>query len=632
MRLFLLLFLCLSVGCASAQSPNKKALKYYQKAQEAMANRDYPSATDLFEKSISADPQYLDAYLSLANLYQLDRKPEQSIALYRRAVKMGTPEKKLGYAYLAVGNEELKEGNYEQAYEYLLLAQTHYEGRLHIKQQIEGLLQNCEFAREAKKNPIPFEPVLLAPPLNQWAVQSHPVQTADGLELFFTIRLPDGNEDLRRSVRSEEGGAWGEPQTLGERLTTPKNEGTASIAADGRTLVLTSCDREDGAGSCDLYISYRIGDTTWSQPMNLGGGINTRSWDSEPSLSSDGNTLVFSSYRGGGYGEEDLYIVRRNQKGDWGSPQNLGPLINTAGREVAPFLHASGRRLYFSTTGRPGMGELDLFVSELVDSAWTLPVNLGYPVNSAQNDVSLFLAADYSEGYMTKYKKVGTEYESFLYRFEMPKSWIPAQHTVTAIGTVTDAKTGKPVEARVQLSDLDADSTLQFVKSDPETGRYLVVLTEGKRYGLFAEAKGYLLFSHLFDVREVTDLGAEELDIQLIPLEVGAKVLLENLFFASGSAEIEAASYPALTQVVRLLELHPRLRLEIAGHTDDVGADAANLKLSQARAQAVVDYLVGKGMYRRRFLPKGYGEKEPQVPNTSEENRAQNRRIELRVF
>jgi len=503
-------------------------------------------------------------------------------------------------------------------------------------------LQNCDFAAEAMAHPTGPAPELLPAPLNQFRDQYFPVLTADNKSLIFTVqRNPEKkdqeNEDIFISTVTADG-TFGAPQSISPIINSRENEGTATISGDGNTLVFTSCGRPGGVGSCDLYISHRRG-SQWTAPRNLGILVNSKAWDSQPSLSADGRTLYFSSQRGGGLGGYDIYVATLGADGTWGKATNLGAPINTAGDDLAPFIHASGTTLYYATDGLVGLGSSDIFRAELdANGQWGTPRNLGYPFNTFANEASLYISSDNKRAYYTRSEPprpgepAGALPVIRLYGTEVPASVRARETSTYTQGRVFDAVTKKPLNAMVQIFDLGTNALTQQVYSDAETGLYTAVLNEGRAYAMYAAAPGYLLKSLNFDYSAARVFDPLTLDIYLDPAKSGRSAVLNNLFFDSNQAVLKPRSRTELDRLVEFLRQDPSLRVEVAGHTDNVGTPAANLTLSQRRAQAVLAYLSSHGVPAARLRAKGYGETKPLAANDSEAHRAQNRRIELRIL
>ncbi|MBC3540281.1 OmpA family protein [Rufibacter sp. H-1] len=522
-------------------------------------------------------------------------------------------------------------GQYDQASTFYQKYLQYGKKNSRQAQRANQQLVNATFAQKAMANPVNFNPQPLGEKVNMFGLQYSPVLTTDQQALLFTARNGSGPlDDENLYLASRKDGQWQAPVSVSEAINTELNEGAASLSGDGRVLVFTSCNRQDSYGSCDLYISYREGNE-WSKPKNMGRNVNTSSWDSQPSLSADGRTIYFASNRKGGQGGEDLWMTQQQEDGTWRIPVNLGPKVNTPGRENSPFLHASGNTLYYATDGLPGMGGLDLFKANREKNGWGTPENMGYPLNTHRDESSIFISPDNKTGYYSGQAGSGGKVEVALLQFEVPEVWKGKTISSFAQGRVFDAQTRKPLKATVQVYDLDSAGVIsQQVSSDKASGEYTIVVNQKQRYALYVTAPGHVLESRHISASSTSAPLA--LDFYLQPLNKGAKAVLSNLFFDTGKADLRPESQTELDKLFQFLKANPKIQVEIAGHTDNVGQAAANQKLSEARAKAVVKYLVSKGAPASIFQAKGYGPSQPAAPNTSEENRQLNRRIELQIL
>ena len=424
-------------------------------------------------------------------------------------------------------------------------------------------------------------------------------------------------------------GEWDIARPMAGNVNTDQNEGAQMISQDGEWLVFTGCNRPDGFGSCDMYISY-FTPNGWTAGVNLGGRVNSDQWDSQPCLSPDKRDLYFTSRRLGGLGGSDIYVSRMQANGRWGEPQNLGPSINTSGDEQSPFIHADNQTLYFTSNFWPGYGDDDLFyVRKGPNGVWSNPVNLGYPVNTINREGTLFIAADGITAYYAS-DRSDSRGGLDIYSFELRENIRPYK-TQWVKGRVFDKKTTSGLPSAVELIDLSNNQLISKVQTD-ETGHYLMTLPAGKDYAFNVNRKGYLFYSDQFLLGNSSPDSVYEKDIPLTPIETGASIVLKNIFFDINKFEIKIESKAELERLVQLLNDNPSLYIEISGHTDNVGKPADNLVLSDNRAKAVVNYLVSKGITRQQLSFKGYGESEPVADNTTEEGRALNRRTEMRVI
>lgn len=634
-------FICLamvvlSLGNAIAQNlstTNKKAIQNYQLADNFIQARKFDDAKQALYAAIDKDPNFVEAYMKLGSIHKLFGDKEKARNAFKKAAELKPDFKPMAGAYYVLADYSFTEGEYEEAKKYYqMVLKVRPDDKLLMEQSEQGS-RNSDFAIEAKQHPLDFKPVKLSPTINNFHVQAYPILTADQQTMiYYVIRTAERNAKGDIMISHKENGAWSHPVSISDKINTQMDEGAPTMSADGRALVFAACNRPDAVGGCDLYISYREGEQ-WSEPVNMGREINSTSWDSEPSLSADGRSLYFSSERPGGQGKMDLWYSKLVENGSWSKAQNLGPGINTKGDEVAPFIQASGNTLYFSSNGLPGMGGYDVFMSKKIGKEWSVPKNIGYPLNTADHEGTLFITADGAKGYYYIYdKKVSLNPPSVMYEFDIPKELREENKSTYAKGSVFDALTKKKLSATIQLIDLKTNQVKQQVSSDPVNGEYMLVLTEGSEYALNVSREGYLFFSSFFDYKNPSVFNPVALDIPLSPIKQGSSVVLNNIFFAHNSFDLEDKSTAELDKIVAFMHVNPSVSIELGGHTDDVGSDTDNMDLSQKRAKAVYEYLVNAGVPAAKLKYKGYGETKPVGPNTSEENRAKNRRIEFKVL
>jgi outer membrane protein OmpA-like peptidoglycan-associated protein len=483
-----------------------------------------------------------------------------------------------------------------------------------------------DFAKAHANDHYVFAPQNLGDGINTAESEYFPSLTVDGKQMIFTRRLGGMNEDFFGTVRN--GNTWSKAFHLGGNINTPQNEGAQNISQDGNWLVFTGCYRPDGYGSCDLYISYQT-NSGWSEAMNLGKEINTDQWESQPCLSPDKRDLYFASRRPGGYGGSDIYVSHFQPNGSWSKPENLGPGINTAGDEFSPFIHADNQTLYFTSNGLLGYGDEDIFLTRKdAQGKWTKPENLGYPINTINTESTLFITADGATAYYSSDRsdsKGGLD----IYSFDL-RSDIRPNKTLWIKGKVFDKNTNKGLPSTVELIDLASKRSISRVQTD-ETGNYLVTLPVGKDYAFNVNRRGYLFYSDNFSLKDKSPDSTYDKNIPLQPIEVNASIVLKNIFFDFSKYDLKPESQVELDKVVQLMQDNPTVKIQIEGHTDNVGTSADNMKLSENRAKSVVNYLVSKNISITRLTAKGFGATKPIADNKTEEGKAQNRRTELKV-
>ncbi|WP_266365859.1 OmpA family protein [Tellurirhabdus rosea] len=615
-------------GQEALSTSNKKALDFYNRAMENFAQRRTEETIQLLNKAIEQDTAFTEAHLKLGQVYEYARRPELALQTYQRAIRQQPGKPATGLAYQFVGTYLLKKGQYGQALTYLDKFGTFFTPQSSQGKRVERLRQTALFGQQAIQNPLPVKPRPLPAAVQAFPSQYFPVLTADEQTLVFTVLKPEGDEDLM--VATQQAETWSAPSPLSERINTPRNEGTPSLSADGRTLVFTACNERNGLGSCDLYISRKTG-TEWSAPQNLGPSVNTRFWDSQPALSADGRRLFFVSDRPGGVGRRDIWCSQLGNDGQWQTPFNLKN-INTAFDEASPFIHANGQTLFFASDGHIGMGGYDLFIADSTATGWSNPQNLGYPINTADDQAALFVAANGTRAYYS-HEESGDVQRSKLYVFDLPASIREKIRPVSYLkGVIADAGTKKPLGATIELIDLETNKVISRVQSDAETGQYTAVLPSGGEYALYVNVPGYLFKSLSFDFKQKREGEGLNLSVPLEPIRSAGRETLNNIFFESGRFGLAEKSRVELDRLAQFMEQNPTVKVEISGHTDDRGDAAANLELSRKRAQSVVSFLVKAGIGPERIRSAGYGETKPLVPNSSEENRQQNRRIEWRIL
>lgn len=382
-------------------------------------------------------------------------------------------------------------------------------------------------------------------------------------------------------------------------------------------------------GLCDIYTSIRQ-DGSWSKPVNLGPPINSMYSEKHPSISADGRVLYFTSSRPGGKGSYDIWRSRWDGI-KWSNPENLGDSVNTVGLEQSPFLHPDQQSLYFSSTGWPGMGQGDLFFTRRnTEDEWSEPVNLGYPINTFNDEIGLSVNARGNRAYFASDRE--GKHNTDIYTFELPEEVRPVLVSYLT-GRVYDSRNMKGLESLIQLIDLETEEVVVESSSFPVEGDYLVTLPTDRNYALNVTAEGYLFYSAHFSFRgEHSHSEPFRRDIPLDRVDVGSSVVLNNIFFGIDSDTLLPGSMAELNRVLIFMEANPGIAIEIAGHTDSTGSALYNQELSARRAETVVNYLESKGIESGRIISMGYGDKRPVATNDSEAGRALNRRTEMTII
>ncbi len=629
--LFIVTFLTISSAYSQYDRAkiNKKAIQLYDLALQRIDDGNLTIAAGQLMQAIESDKNFVEAYLTLAAIYGKLKSYKSSILNYEKAISLDsnyTLDYKLAYSIQLAG-----QGEFDKALTAVneLLTKKPPKNQTSLA-SAQKRKQSYEFAIDyEKKNSntlYVFAPKNMGSTINTNESEYFPSLTIDGKELVFTRRIKNFNEDFYYSKRKVD--EWDQAKPMEGNVNTDQNEGAQNISQDGQWLVFTACNRPNGFGSCDLYISYST-PQGWSEAVNLGGKINSEAWESQPCLSPDKRDIYFTSKRAGGYGGSDIYVSHLQPNGKWSDPENLGAEINTVGDEACPFLHADNQTLYFTSNGLPGYGGNDLYyVRKNPGNVWSKPVNLGFPINTISDEGTLFIAADSKTAYYASDRndsKGGLD----IYSFELRQDIRPNK-TLWVKGQVSDKKTTKGIASSVELIDLSSKQTITKVQTD-ESGNYFITLPVGKDYAFNVNRKGYLFYSDNFFMMNKSPDSVYQKNIALLPIETNASVVLKNIFFNVGKFELKTESQVELEKLIQLMTENPTLKIEISGYTDNVGKPADNLLLSNNRAKAVVTYLASKAIPVQRLTAKGYGETNPKAENKTEDGRALNRRTEMKV-
>ncbi|MDR1415830.1 MAG: OmpA family protein [Prevotellaceae bacterium] len=633
----------------------------------------------LYANNFNPNNAELNVMIGDCYLRSTDDK-EQAIKYLEKATTLPSPLKSRAYELL--GEAYHLTYDFDKAIQQLTLCKKFLDTKAKTYRddlkRVNKRIAECETGKKLFKNPVQVFIDNLGNVVNTVYAEYGPIITADGSTLYFTSLRPNekGNSFETEASFNEENYTediyvtylknrkWSLPKALGSPINTPTNDAIAGISPAGDIMFVFLSENGGDLGYTTLN------GNTWMPPKSLGNAINSPAHEASASLSPDGRTLYFVSNRDNEItGNHQIYYSNRDVDGAWTPAKPIGAPITSGYDERTVFMHANGKTLYFSSNGHNTMGGYDIFRSDFEKGRWTTPVNMGYPINTPEDDLFFMLSASERYAYFSSFRKGGVGLHD-LYRIvfienkpvinvsednqiaymqkplaevSVEKKVIPPPTTVAVAapasvvvtlfkGVVTDAKTHKPLFASIEITDNDLSKVVASFTTNSQTGSYMVVLPSGKNYGLAVKAENYLFHSENIDVREHAEYQEIYKEVELNEIVVGAKIVLNNIFFGFGNAELSATSIMELKLMVTLLNDQPSLRIEISGHTDNTGAAEFNKMLSESRAKAVVDYLVEAGIAADRLTFVGYGFDQPIEPNTTAKGRAANRRTEFKVL
>lgn len=631
-------------------SDNKKAVSHFKKGYtlfttSAGDDEKLKEAEKYTLKAIKKDPDFATAYLLMGEIEIAKGDLSKGIAYKEKALQINPEYSKNEYFFLA--RLLMRAGEYEKCERNSKRFLTYSNTNESFQYEARKMIANCQFAKEAIKRPVPFNPINLGKEINTDRPEYFPTFTGDGNTILFTRRILDPRavrrggqqEDFYTSEKKD--GNWTEAKPVSSVINSFFNEGAPTLSADGNFLIFTSCQGADGeygddrvgAGSCDLFYAQRVGNK-WGKPKNLGADINTPHWESQPCFSADGRTLYFiratKSGRRVDPEKQDIYVTKIQNNGYWSKPEKLSNTINTPEKEESIFIHPDGQTLYFGSNGHPGMGGMDLYFSRLQENGeWGTPVNLGYPINTSRNENSIVVSPDGRLAYFASDREGGNG-DMDLYSFELPEQAKPI-YTSYMKGVVYDAETKEKLSGTFEIIDITTNEVLLTSSSDPITGKFLVNIPTNKNLAINVAKKGYFFYSQNFSF--LNSKEPQILDIPLSKIEVSDKpFVLENIFFDVAKFNLKQESRAELDKLYELMKQNEAVKIEIGGHTDSDGEASQNQELSEKRAKSVVNYLVVKGIDVSRLNHTGYGETKPRAENDTEKNKALNRRTEVKII
>lgn len=616
---------------------NKKAIKFFDEAVDNFRSMRYSTAYQLLKKAIDIEPDYAEAYfvLGLINIKKSDVNIAAAEKYFLQTIEI-CPEYD-PYAYYYLGDIYYGKDDYEKAYKYLKEFLNDVD-QIRSDKDYNRAVSMMDFAKyyhEMMENPVPFAPRAVKG-ISTKDDEYLPIISPDNGLALFTRRMlmPPNKNDLVPKAKLKErfvfskrdNGSFEKGELMPYPFNQYDNEGGATITIDNKELFYTVCNYGSGSNylNCDIYYS-KLEYGYWSDIEPLSEAVNLpNTWDSQPTISSDGRTLYFVSDRPGGLGGYDIYKTVRDENGNWSKAVNLGPQINSAGNEKSPFIHSDSQTLYFSSDGIMGMGGYDIFFSRLgEDGVWSKPKNIGYPINSTDDDVGFFVSTDGRFGYFAsnKYSGIGGW---DLYSFELYEGARP-EKVLFIKGDLKDENTKEPVKARIELKNAETKKVTK-IPVDTTTGEYAAVVLFRNDYIMTVKKEGYAYESKYISRKDTTYDKPVNIDVDIKPIEVGETYTLNDIYFATASYELTEESKMIIDGFIEFLNENPGIKVSIHGHTDDVGNDADNLELSHNRAKAVYDYLVKGGINKTRLNYKGFGESNPIASNKTPSGRAKNRR------
>ncbi len=654
---FLVIFFVLGINNIFAQDecPIKKQRELQGYFNEISSILEYNQSEGIpkFESFIKQNPKYYPASLLLGSTYlKLSEKESDNYNTQRSKAFAELAVKYLNMSYQECDKYLNHKAHFLLGEAYFMAkdfdnASEVYSSFLNCgctdnsRNQVAGnhLLVCQEYIR-LKNNPVKFNPKELKE-VSTIDDEYLPYLSPDGTILLFTRRSKKSNgeyvEELIKAKKLPQKDTSVELFDIGEKLPSPFNtgklQGGACITIDNKVIYVTICDysrtENTSVEDCDIYYSeYKNG--MWSNLIKMPNTINSQNFEGQPSIDYTGNVLYFSSNRPGGYGGYDIYKVERKDKGElWSKPINLGPKINTEMDEKTPFIHGDGRTLYFASNGHNGMGGFDIFVSRLGDDdLFQKPENIGYPINTENDEVAYIISADGKRLYFSGKFFSGTGGWD-IYSSDVPENAEPGQ-ILLLTGTVTN-KYGQGIpNVDVELTGLKTFNSVSTT-TDSQTGEYSLAapVLEKENFVLKMSKKGFFYETVLINPDSSIYIPPTMQNIIMDSVKVGVPVRLKNVNFASNSSALVGDAVTFIHLFFQFLTEYPNYKVEICGHTDNIGNPESNLALSRRRCNVVKNYLIKLGIDPKRLIVKAYGQTKPIVPNTSSENRALNRRVEF---
>ncbi len=619
---FLLFFVLLYWNMPKVLAQENNAdIKIYQKAVAAYEQKNFASSISLLETLLKKNERNAEAALFLYQVYAEAKQYQKSINTFEKLIQIDTTIflpyiVKYASQYMVLGNYT-KAASIVESYKNVLPS--------YLKTKALELLSICSYAKmHPRQSEINVTNV--GDSVNTADAEYFPSITVQDSLFLFMRRSNFKREDFFTSTLTKN--KFSKASPLSDDLNMEEKKGSMSLTQDLNTLYYAADYNEQGYGRYDIYKVTKT-KKGWSEPKNLGKNINSDYWDSAPSIAPDNQALYFCSNRPGGYGGIDIYVTYKNEKGFWEEAVNMGPTINTTGDEQAPFIHADNKTLYFSSNGWPGFGGSDLFViRKKIDGNWSSPMNLGYPINTFDNEGSIAVAGNGFEGYIAS-DRADSRGSLDIYKVILALSTRPNK-TFYVKGFIADAESKKPLSGEVVLMNPAEENSTMQIQVD-SNGYFILGLPYLDSIGIRVNSKGHEFASTLLSLENINNLASKTLEFNLAPILKTFTRNFKNIFFDINLATLDKKSFIELDAVVTYLETTPSAAILIEGHTDNKGDSVQNLVLSSKRAGSIASYLIKKGIATNRISTKGLGDTKPIDTNNTEEARTKNRRSSFTI-
>lgn len=664
--ILLLLFISLSGFCFGQFSnefcneiDDKKLIKKYDKAVDLLITGKLEEAELEFAKILDQEPEFTEAWVAIAEInysrYQIAQDRKSQDLYFGKYIKSlervaaSCPSFQNYETNFKLGKIFFNEDDFENSRKYLKTFIKNSDRSSKFYADAENTLNYIDQFLKLTHNPVPFDPVIVEG-ISTNNDEYLPIISPDGTMAFFTHRYmkddvtsiygPKYTEEYTMATAVDKSGTkFKEIEALPYPFNAGLNQGASSITIDNNTMFVTICKPISADyDNCDIFYTTRSNTGSWNELRSIGANINgLKTWESQPSISSDGKTLYFASIRESNIGFDprnptsDIYFTKKTEDGSWGDPVNLGTVINTPGNEKSPFIHSDSQTLYFSSDGHLGIGGLDILFSKYRENEWSKPVNIGYPINTKRNDLGFIVNTQGTKAYFASNDLKG-EGGWDIYSFELYPEARP-EKVFLVKGQLIDDQGEALTEAKMEVRNIRTQEVSEGMV-DSETGSYAVAVTveEDKKdddYLMVVKKEDYSFTSALIEPDEEIFEQPVEINFEVKPIEVGKSVELKDIYYATASYTIDSKSLAVLDGFIEFLNDNPKVKIEIRGHTDNTGSYQTNINLSNKRAQSVYDYLISHGIESSRLKYRGYGPDIPIASNETEYGRSKNRRTEF---